>query len=430
MAPNLNSNQDLLHPAETTQQQPVWLHRAASNSSIQHETDAANTTLLLLRQLATLLETTPCPEREILQLLSDHPTLAAAAAATATDRPNCSSIQSADNSMFGIKMILCGENCFVTPLHLAVARHCPVSVLQALHDRNPLAVSAGEPRGGRYPIHLALSKSSNKSSSSCAVTTVQWLLETWPAATAVAVDAMGHWPLHEAVQYAADPVIRLVLAADPSAARQLSVRRRRTPLHLLAAARCEWDNSTNTNNSTTGIARGNVRDTSADLVLSTSTLQALIDAYPEALQLADFQGRLPLHLAAGTPFPRWDCLQLLCNAHSAALLSLDEDHKTPLQLHQRFSTGNSNNSGSAANNNNHFYRHSISTEIPDSSLRTFVAAPDNDVILAFLQDRTTAEKRKQNVFYKLLSKVHTKTKGTPAPTPSAAAVVDLMNCYG
>jgi len=293
-----------------------------------------------------------------------------------------------------IKMICQGENCFVTPLHLFVScSKCPVTVLEALVTAYPAAVSTAEPRGGRYPLHMALLKDA-------AANQIEYLLATWKDATLHA-DSTGHVPLHLAVEYASDVVIQQVLSACPAAA-AMKTSRDRYALHLLTASRCEWNT-----------------DEEESLIVSRITVRDIIQAHPEAVKLPDLQGRLPLHLAAGHPSPRWDVLQLLCDEHPEGLLVQDEDHKIPLQLLKRFASCHGTTttpaegqlpmdfSGTVASLQNHHY--------------------DNDVVSAFLRDRTATEKRKHNVFHKLFTR---RTSHKKKPAEAAVAAVDLMNCYG
>lgn len=286
---------------------------------------------------------------------------------------------------FPLKMICQGENCVVTALHLAVCTpQCPVSVLEALVTAYPAAISTAEPRGGRYPLHMALLKGAP-------VTQIDYLLSAWPTATLQA-DSAGYLPLHVAVQYASDSVIQQVLKACPAAASERTARKRYA-LHLLIASRCHWD-------------------LAPALVVTIDTVKAVINAHSMALKEPDLQGRLPLHLAAGNPYPRWDILRLLCDEYPEALLMPDDDNKIPLQLLKRF-VACAHPAPDAG---------TFQTTVDQSGTAASLIQ-DNDVVTAFLQDRTAAEKRKHNVFHKLLSKVVHKKKFT-------SSNVDLMNCYG
>jgi hypothetical protein len=374
MAPNISANY--------WKDQRQWRGYEVKSATISSDLNATKRRGPPLLQC--LLLSKPCDPDRIVRLIQDSSELA----------------------QTSLKMILCGENCMVTPLHLAVFENCPVPVLKALFDAYPAAISTAEPRGGRYPIHLGLLKGGT----SVGLEQIAFLMHEWPECTTRAVDSLGNVPLHTAVQYSTDAVIRHVLAVNSNAA-EAKTARQRTALHLLSAARCQWDN---VKVASTFPSDREVEDAllAAALTISTDTLQALVDANPAALQEKDIQGRVPLHLAAGVPFPRWDCLQLLCNAYSPALLVLDAKHKTPLQLHQRF--------GACG------VSHCV--DLSESSGRSS-SSMDNDVVAAFLQDRTTGEKRKNHVLFKLLSKVQPK-KNKHLATSSTNATVDLMNCYG
>lgn len=286
-----------------------------------------------------------------------------------------------------IKIVCQGETCFVTPMHYAVGciLQCPTAVLEALVDVHPSALLMSGSRRGLSPVHLGLIKGT------IGVTQAKYLLSVCPE-LALHTDVDGNLPLHLAAEYASNDMIQCILEACPSAA-GCQTKRQRYPLHLLTTARCQIvDNSYDPFDL-------DATDTSI------ATMKSIIDAYPYALQQPDLQGRLPLHSAACTPYPRWDVLQLLCDSYPAAILVQDEHHKIPLQLLKRFASSSS-----------------LSTSTLDSSSTN----QDNDVVLTFLHDRTNAEKRKNNSFHKLLSKVVPFRKKNTASSPS----VDWMYCYG
>lgn len=282
-----------------------------------------------------------------------------------------------------IKVVCQGETYAVTPMHFAVGTiaNCPIPVLQALVDAHPAALLQSESRRGLSPVHLGLIKGTLE------IPQIEYVLSVCPE-LALQPDKDGNVPLHCAVEYASDEVIQCLLTACPAAA-GYQTKRQRYALHLFASSHCQID-----------IPNSQVS--------SEATLKALLDAYPYALQQQDLQGRLPLHLAACTPYPRWDVVQLLCDAYPDALLIQDENHKVPLQLLKRFSS-------------------SSTLGTVDSEMSN----PDNDIILTFLHDRTIEEKRKKNSFHKMLRKVISikkRTNTTRSSNPVHA--VDLMNCYG
>jgi hypothetical protein len=296
-----------------------------------------------------------------------------------------------------MKVVCQGENYMVTPLHFAVGSivNCPVPVLEALVQANPAALISTDVRRGLNPIHLGLLKGT------VGIEQIDYLLSVCPE-MALHADLDGNLPLHMAVEYASDAVIQRILLACPEAAGYKTKRQRRA-LHLLASSRCQIG--------------GRNGHTGLDSVISLNTIKSLIEAYPEALQHPDLQGRLPLHLTVCTPFPRWDVIKLFSDIYPAALLVQDENHKIPLQLFKRFSASPSSTHSTAS-----------SSSAPAS------AVPDNDVILAFVVDRTNAEKRKNNVFHKYLGKViPQKKKSTAAHIRAGASLaptMDWTNCYG
>ena len=289
-------------------------------------------------------------------------------------------------------MVCQGEPYAVTPMHYIVGTftNCPITVLQALIDAYPSALLQAEAKRGLSPVHLGLLKAT------LGIPQINYLLSVCPE-LALLPDKDGNLPLHLAVEYASDEMIQRILAACPAAA-GYQTKRQRYALHLFASSHCQIDSHISS-------------DTSA---LTIATLKALMDAYPYALQQPDLQGRLPLHLAACTPYPRWDVVQLLCNAYPEALLMQDENHKIPLQLLKRFSSSSSSTSTSSL-----------------GTVDSHMSNPDNDIIQTFLHDRTNAEKRKKNTFHKILRKVVPFKKQAHATSSlsNPVATVDLMNCY-
>jgi hypothetical protein len=291
-----------------------------------------------------------------------------------------------DIALHVLQVVCQGEIYAVSPMHFAVGTiaNCPISVLQALIDAHPAALLQSEAKRGLSPIHLGLIKATIE------MPQLNYLLSVCPE-LALQADKDGNLPLHLAVEYASDEIIQRILAACPAAA-GYQTKRQRYALHLFASSHCQIDSHISLSTST----------------FTTATLKVLIDAYPYALQQQDLQGRLPLHLAACTPYPRWDVVQFLCEAYPEALLIQDENHKIPLQLLKRFSS--SSLLGSV-----------------DSQMSN----PDNDIIVTFLHDRTIAEKRKKNTFHKMLRKVALfKKRGHATSLSDPVGAIDLMNCYG
>lgn len=287
-----------------------------------------------------------------------------------------------------IKVICQGETCVVSPLHFAVGTimNCPIEVLESLVDAHPAALLTADPLRGLYPIHLGLMKGT------IGFDQIKYLLSSCPE-MALRVDKDGNLPLHIASEYATDNIIQELLLTCPEAA-GYQTKRRRYAIHLLASSRSNRESTSDTCDSTV------------------KTIQAMIAAHPQALMEPDLQGRLPLHLAACTPYPRWEILQLLCNEYPEAMLVQDENNKIPLQLLKRFLI------------------HPGSNYTLDVSVNSNTGV-DNDVVLTFFHDRTMAEKRKNNVFHKILGKVapHKKKLITPA-IHNPPKAIDLMNCYG
>ena len=294
-----------------------------------------------------------------------------------------------------IQVVCQGETYTVSPMHFAVGTivNCPIPVLEALVQAHPNALLQSDTKRGLSPVHLGLIKGT------MGMPQINYLLSVCPELTLHA-DIDGNLPLHLAVKYASDAIIQCVLQVCPAAA-GYQTKRQRYALHLFATSHCQIGNHNGQHTSSSS------SDTSI------STLKALTVAYPYALQQPDLQGRLPLHLATCTPYPRWDVVQFLCDAYPDALLMEDEHHKIPLQLLKRFSSSSS--SFGAEDSPQQQQQH-----------------PDSDIILTLLQDRTNAEKRKKNTLHKILRKVVSFKKRTtePASSESDNIRIDLMNCYG
>jgi hypothetical protein len=288
-----------------------------------------------------------------------------------------------------MEVVCQGETYMVTPIHFAVGAiaDCPIPVLEALVEAHPAALLMADAKRGLSPIHLGLIKGT------ISIGQINYLFSVCPE-LASHQDVDGDVPLHLAVKYASDEMIQRVLTVCPAAA-GYQTQRQRYALHIYAASHCQIIDS---------------RDSEAMSDASITSMKAIMDAYPKALQQPDLQGRLPIHLAACTPFPRWEVIKLLCDAYPESLLIQDENHKIPEQLLKRFSP-------------------SLST---CSTLDAQMSNPDNDVVLTFIHDRTNTEKRKKNSFHKLLSKVvpYKRKVSVSSLSHQKVVAVDLMNCYG
>ena len=158
-------------------------------------------------------------------------------------------------------------------------------------------------------------------------------------------DRQGNLPLHYAAMYSSEEVIRLLMDLYPHGCQHPSAKKR-LPLHLLCAR--IWDKD----------------------LLSLSLIRHVMIRHLAAVEHADHNGRLPLHLACSQPQPRWDVLKLLVKAYPDALVHKDDAKRTPFQMARHLSVAG--------------FR-------------------DNDVVLAYLREKTNEVKRSKSLFNKLFT---------------------------
>jgi hypothetical protein len=208
----------------------------------------------------------------------------------------------------------------------------------------PGSLMRKEEGGDRLPLHMAILKGAS-------LAVIRYLLEALPQALEKA-DCEGNLPLHYAAMYSSEQIIRLVADRYPAACRHANVKER-MPLHLLCAR--NWDHQ------------------DYDLI-SLNQIHCIFTSWPAAVQHADRNGCLPLHVACSQPQPRWDVLNLLIEAFAAGLLHKDDEERVPLQICRRIASS------------------VLATSSPTTSTSPFCR--DNDVVLAYLRDKTNQEKRK------------------------------------
>jgi hypothetical protein len=249
-----------------------------------------------------------------------------------------------------VNMIFQNENITCLPLHAVVGRRGAgvLSIVDCLVTTYPGALMRKEEGGDRLPLHMAILKGAS-------VAVVRYLMEALPQALEKA-DCEGNLPLHYAAMYSSEGVIRLTADRYPAACRHANLKER-MPLHLLCAR--NWDHQ------------------DYDLI-SLDQIHCIFTSYPAAVQHADRNGCLPLHVACSQPQPRWDVLNLLIKAFSVGLLHKDDEERVPLQICRRIASS------------------ALATSSPASTSTLPTAfCRDNDVVLAYLRDKTNQEKRKQ-----------------------------------
>jgi ankyrin repeat protein len=165
---------------------------------------------------------------------------------------------------------------------------------------------------------------------------------------------------------------------------QVANRKDRFPLHLLCAATSSWGGDCLESETA-------VRD-----------LQVCFKAYPKAIQLADRYGRLPLHLTcqAGAAHPSWDTLEFLIQEYSQALVTKDKSRHTPYALLKKCR----------------------------ASSASSAAMEDADVVLLSLAECTTRESKKHTRFPIFV--VRPSCSSVVSRRRKQINGVDLYNCYG
>lgn len=252
-----------------------------------------------------------------------------------------------------VNMIFQNENITCLPLHAVVCRRGAgiLSVVDCLVTTYPAALMRKEEGGDRLPLHMAILKGAS-------IAIIRYLMEARPQALEKA-DCEGNLPIHYAAMYSSEHVIRVTADRYPAACRHANLKER-MPLHIVCAR--NWDHQ------------------DFDLI-SLDQIHWIFQQWPAAVQHADRNGCLPLHVACSQPQPRWDVLNLLIEAYSVGLLHKDDEERMPLQICRRIAS-------------------SALATLSTLSLTSTSALPtafcrDNDVVLAYLRDKTNQEKRKQ-----------------------------------
>jgi hypothetical protein len=251
-----------------------------------------------------------------------------------------------DVCRLSVHMVVMGENVTCLPLHAAVGRWgAGLPVIDCLVTAHPAALLQKDKGGDRLPLHIALLKGAS-------MAVIRYLMEALPVSLEKA-DCDGNLPLHYAAMYSSEKVIRLLADRSPAACRHANGKER-MPLHLLCAR--NWDED----------------------MLSLSIIDSILMRHPSAVQHADRTGCLPLHVACSQPSPRWDVLKLLVTTHTDSLLHKNNAGHGPLQITRRITCIASSSSVSAG----------------FSAFQSHFNNNDNDVVLAYLRDKTNQVKRK------------------------------------
>jgi hypothetical protein len=124
-------------------------------------------------------------------------------------------------------------------------------------------------------------------------------------------------------------------------------------------------------------------------------VQVCFHAYPEAIQIADRYGRLPLHLMCQT-HPSWDTMEFIIQEYPAALTTKDKSRHTPHALMKKCSA----------------------------------AMEDENVLLHSLAECTTRESRKHSRFPIFGRASSSSSSRSKKPHRKQVNGVDLYNCYG
>jgi ankyrin repeat protein len=199
-----------------------------------------------------------------------------------------------------VSMVCQGENSKCLLVHLlSGSQSTPISVIDTLVTLNPGSLLQPDERGGRLPIHLAVVKGASH-------TVIQQLCNARPQALQVA-DEEGNHPVHYAAMYGSSSILRLIVQAYPEACRVLNGRDR-FPLHLVCARCFDAD------------------------AISPGDLDFNIDAHPNAVEVCDRFGRMPLHLASEVQQPQRELLETLIRRYPPALVHRDKARNTPLML--------------------------------------------------------------------------------------------------
>jgi len=230
------------------------------------------------------------------------------------------------------------------PLHLAcdVNRASP-EVIEVLLEAHPEGSEVKENQFGFLPLHAACCKSDN--AKTCIDTqqkVIEKLLSAFPSAI-TETDGRGWLPLALACRTGAHPnVIEILLKEKPSAAKVID-RDLRMPIHLALCSRPGGNEATEIarmlidaypsslmrQEKKFGFLPLHVACSFCGLSSSNILVRTLLAAYPEASQVPDRRGSLPLHLAcrAGAPF---SVIQQLVSVYPRGAFHKDDESRLPL----------------------------------------------------------------------------------------------------
>ena len=269
-----------------------------------------------------------------------------------------------------VKFVVQGENSSGNLLHfLSTIPDAPLALFQSLVKLHPQALLQKEQRGDRLSLHLALIKR-------LPYDVLEFLITSQPLSLKEA-DEDGNLPLHYACRYASS-CIPLLLEHYGAAAQIPNTHQERLPLHCLAASDPSPSSSTSTDNGSSFL----------------TLLQAVLQEYPQAIHIADRNGRLPIHVLCHQSFPlQWESLRLLIDQDPSTLVVKDWIQQTPYLLAK-------------------------------SAQKHSSRGHENDVCLQSLYERTCQERRKKHPLL-FWTTPHHKSK----PRKSINGV-DLYGSYG
>mmetsp|Transcript_5110 Transcript_5110/g.6729 ORF Transcript_5110/g.6729 Transcript_5110/m.6729 type:complete len:291 (+) Transcript_5110:2-874(+) len=202
-----------------------------------------------------------------------------------------------------------GEKFESVPLWFA-CRHSdkmPVSTIDALVTAYPSAVYKADLKRGLLPIHLACC-------CDAPLAVVRYLLKAHPQSLYVK-DKEGNLPIHYVSSMTtknaknASKVLSFLVEQDGVICGTPNMKEK-LPLHLICA---RWE--------------------STNEILSLSSIEEVIKAFPDAVVKRDCRNKLPLHIACAMTSPRLDLIELLLKECPETISSHDGSTKqTPLQL--------------------------------------------------------------------------------------------------
>ena len=182
------------------------------------------------------------------------------------------------------------------PLHLAIQRKLPVECVFYLIDQAEGAVRTREASTHMYPLHMAFKVNAD-------MEIIQRLIEIYPKAIDC-IDIKGNTLFHVAClsRKLTLQVVELLLEHCDFSTLQHPNEDGALPLHLAVSQRAPWP-----------------------------VLEMIVDHYPEALDIKDTKGNVPLHRAFMTT-TEMHVLVRLAHANHHALKRINKKGKIPLDL--------------------------------------------------------------------------------------------------